>query len=170
MPQVEQGLGASKGVLRRGEALGDHVGHVVVDDELLGVHHVGEALHAKRLRGRSRDQENVGARRHRVGCLNVERDLEGPGSLVLQPGAVRCRRRRVGCRRTLEVELAERRHAGGAGNPFLAAQRREAECLVEYMQVMRDGVAAVGIDDGDRHPMTVEPCRVQRPEVVGGLE
>src|SRR5205085_11935291 len=130
---IEQRLGASERVLRRGEALRYHVRHVVVDDVLLGVHHVGEALYPEGLRGWCGDEQDVRARRHRVCRLDVERDLERPRRLVLLTcGPVA--RNRLGGGRTLEVELAESRHARRARDAFLTAYRRDSERLVEDVQ------------------------------------
>ena len=78
MAQVEQRLGAAECVLRRGEALRDDGREVMVDDVLLGVHHVGEALHAEGLGGGRRHEQDVGHGRHRVGHLDVEGDFKRP--------------------------------------------------------------------------------------------
>ena len=76
------------------------------------------------------------------------------------------RRRGLGRRRALQRELAERRHAGRAGHALLAAHRRQAERLVEDVQVVRHRVAAVGVDDRDRAAAAVVAAGVQRPQVV----
>jgi hypothetical protein len=47
-----------------------------------------------------------------------------------------------------------------------AAHRLEAERLVEHVQVVGHRVAAVGVDDRDRHAPSVVSLLVQRPEVV----
>ena len=166
--QVLERLRAAERLLGRAEALRDHVGQVVVDDVLLGVHHLREALHAERLGGWRVDEQDVRPGRHRMRRLDVERDLERPRRLVLLAGAVALRRRRLRRRRALQRQQAERRHAGRAGHALLAAHRRQAERLVEDVQVVRHRVAAVGVDDRDRLAAAVEPGRVQRADVVRG--
>ena len=76
--------GAAERVLRGGEALRDHLRHVVVDDVLLGLHHVREALHAERLGARHGDEQDVRSWRDGVGRLDVQRDLKRPQRLVVQ--------------------------------------------------------------------------------------
>ena len=70
---------ATEGLFGRREALRDDCREVVVDDVLLGVHHVREALHAERLCGRGGHEQDVGAGGHRMCGLDIKRDLERPG-------------------------------------------------------------------------------------------
>ncbi len=168
MAQRLQGGAASESVLGGGKALRDDGRQVMVDHELLCVHHVGESLHAERLGRRRGDEQDVGLRRGRVCGLDVKRNLERPRALVLLPRALRGRRRSLGGRRALHVQLAEGRHAGGAGHALFAAHRLQAECLVVHMKIVCNRVAAVRVDDGDGHAFAVPPLGIQRPKVVRG--
>ena len=141
---------------------------MVRDDVVLGLHHLREPLNAERLGVVRVDEQDVGAGRDGVSGLDVECDLERPRALVLEPGPAA--RLRIGRRRPVDSEFTEPGHPCRAGDPLLAAHRREAERLVEHVEVVRHGVAAVRVDDGDGPTPTVQALRVERSDVVGGLD
>ena len=137
-------------------------------DVVLGLHHLWEALDAERLGVVGVDEQDVRAGRDRVRRLHVERDLERPRALVLEVRAVAGLRH--GRRRAVHRQLAELRHAGDAGHAFFAAHRPHAEGLVEHVKVVRHRVASVGVDDRDGDALAVQALRVERPDVVRGLD
>ena len=143
-PQLlERSQAAVKGALTGGEALADDIGHVMVDDELLGVHELLEPLYAKGLGRRTGDQHDVGQRRRRMRPLNVERDLKVPQVVGFQARAV-VRRRRDRIRATLDLDDVEawldtrRTVARRVVRPGLAAEMREVKGGVEDGKVLPD--------------------------------
>ena len=159
-PQLlECSQAAVKGALTGGEALADDIGHVMVDDELLGVHELLEPLHTEGLGRRTGDEhdvgqpqlllgegvevERVGQRRRRMRPLNVERDFKVPEVVGFQARAVvRWRRDRI--RATLDLDDVEawldtrRTVARRVVRPGLAAEMREVKGGVEDGKVLPD--------------------------------
>jgi len=83
VPHRHERLHAAERPLGRREALGDDLGEAVVNHVLLGRHHLDEALNAERLGSGRGDEQDVGLGGDRMGRLNIERDFECPGALVL---------------------------------------------------------------------------------------
>ena len=150
MPQIQQRLGAVEGLLGRPEALRDDRGLVVVHDELLGVHHRREALHALRLGRIGGHVEDVRHRGDGVRPFHVQAGLQGPGVAVLQAGAVAARRRRLHLGLPVPVHVLEGGRSGAARLARLAAHVRQAHLGVEVGQVRGHVRVAERVDDGDR--------------------
>ncbi len=166
MPQVEQGLRAGERLLGRREALRDHVCEVVVDDELLGVHHRREALDAERLRRVRGHVDDVRPRRDRVRPLDVKRGLERPDVAGLRAGAVGPGRRCLDDCLAVPEHMLERRRRTSAACARLAAHVRQAHLTVEISQVGRDIRVAERVDDRDRHAPAIVVRRVHGAQVV----
>ena len=162
--QVLERLRAAEGLLGGGEALRDHLHLVVVDQVLLGLHHVREALNSEGLRSRRRDEQDVRHRGDGVDELDVERDLERPGRLILETRSVAGGRRGG---RAVRMEDVELRHPRLARHALLAAHRGEAERLVVDVEVVLDRVASPRVHDRDRHAGSVRARVVQGLQVVG---
>ena len=132
-----------EGALARGEALADDVGHVMVDDVLLGIQELLETLDPEGLGGGAGDQHDVRERRRCVRPLDIERDFEVPKVVGFQARAI-VRRRRDRSRTALDLDDVEARVdtrrtvAGRVVRPGLAAEMREVEGGVEDGQVLPD--------------------------------
>ena len=141
MAKVQEGPGARERFLGGSEALADDVREVVVDDVLLGVHHQRQALHAEGLCGGDRDEQDARAGGERVDALDIERDFERPRGLVLLAGAIA--RLLHGRRAALDADGLEGGHPVRAGHVLLTAHVGQAKRVVEDMEVVGHGVAAV---------------------------
>ncbi len=136
-----------EGFLGGAEALADHVHVIVAEHVLFGGHDLREAVHALGLRDRRLDQQDVRARRDRVGPLHVQRGLAGPADHV---GVGRV----VGGHPPRGLDDLEPGRGG------------QAVGLVEDGQVVPDGRGAVRVDDDDRGAPAGHPRGVQRGQVV----
>ena len=137
---------AGEGVLGRAEALRDDVADALVDQRLLGVHHLGQAGRALGLGNRGLDQNDVRPGRDRVGVLDVEGGLFGPADLSAS----------VGSNAGMAAELHDLNR--GVRQPPLG---------VEHVEVILDRRRSERIDDHDRPPGAGDPGAVERVEVVG---
>ncbi len=136
------------------EALADDIGQVVVNDVLLGVHHLLEALDPQGFGGGRGDQQDVRQRRGGMRPLDIEGDFQGPEIVILLAEAI-IRWRWVGGRRPLDFEnikagcVPGRAVARRGGWTAVPTQVREAEGGAKYAQVVADGTAAEGVNDSD---------------------
>jgi len=129
---------------------------VVVDHVLLGVHHRRKALHAK--------VSAVGVVTSRmfapgaIACaVSTSRETSSAHALLsLLAGAWLPLGGALGRGRALRVELRERRHPDvhvTPSSPHIAGRWKR---LVVHVQVVRDGVAAVRVDDRDSDAVAVD--------------
>ncbi len=139
---------------------------MVIDDILLGIHKLLEALHAKRLGRGRRHEQNVG---HGGGCvrpLDVEGDLNRPEVVCLLASPV-AGRRRGGGRIPLYVQDLEGRVTRLAGIVGLATQVLQIESAVEVVQVAGDRRAAEGVDQSDGRASAINATGMQSRVIIG---
>jgi hypothetical protein len=87
---VNEGMGqvgeGSQPIMKRAfpgaEALADDIGQVVVNDVLLGVHHLLEALHPQGFSGGRGDQQDVCQWRGGMCPLNIKGDFQSPEVVI----------------------------------------------------------------------------------------
>ena len=122
-PQREQAPRTGETQLAGAETLADDPAQVVVDDVGLRPDDGREAGTALVLRRRSLDQQDAGARRDRVGVLDVEVGLARPAGAIGRRPVGRHRARWLD-----DGELRRRREPGGqVEDRQVAAHRRRAE-------------------------------------------
>ncbi|TMC28193.1 MAG: hypothetical protein E6J36_00430 [Chloroflexi bacterium] len=152
---VKRGQPIVKRALPGAEALADDIGQMVVNDVLLGVHHLLEALHPQGFGGGRGDQQDVRQWRGGMRPLDIKRDFQGPKVVILQAGAI-IRWRWVGWRGPLDFEDIKAWRGGRAVHCWgLPTHMREAEGRVKDAQVVADGTAAEGVDDRDSLALTL---------------